>query len=248
MPDVSGPFDGSPWAEVEWYRHLPSAIPSGVIGGPQNAATLGPLAWATSGLTITLAVGNANVGGAGYSRSAPTTAVAVAPNTNSTLFRRDRIVLRRSTATHDVKPVVIQGTAAATPVAPDITRNSTTFDLPLFSFLVPTNSGTALSGVVDERVWLSESAPPVFLQADNVTTSIASGSNNRTGTTSFPTAFTAVPRSVQLTVEITDGQNVDAMVNLTDVTATGFSWRIRERGGNPVASTLAVALHWTAIL
>jgi hypothetical protein len=161
MADTSGPFDGIPWAENEWYRHMPSAMPSGVIGGPQTAATLGPLAWATSGLTVNLAVGNANVGGAGYSRGAPTTSVSVAANTNSTLFRRDRIVLRRSTATNNVVPTVIQGTPAATPVAPSITRDATTFDLPLFSFLVPTNSGTALSGVVDERVWLSESASPV---------------------------------------------------------------------------------------
>jgi hypothetical protein len=161
MPDVSGPFPDAPWAEAEWYRHMPSAMPSGVIGGPQTAPTLGPLAWATSGLSINLAVGNANVGGAGYSRGAPTSAVSVAANSNSTLFRRDRIVLRRSTATHNVVPTVIQGTPAASPVAPDITRNSTTFDLPLFSFLVPTNSGTALSGIVDERVWLSESAAPV---------------------------------------------------------------------------------------
>jgi hypothetical protein len=39
-------------------------------------------------------------------------------------------------------------------VAPAITRDDTTWDLPLFSFLVPPASGTTISGVLDERVWI----------------------------------------------------------------------------------------------
>lgn len=155
MPDASGPFDGSPWAESQWFRHMPSAMPSGVIGTPQGAATTGPLGFASSGLTITPLAGDANVGGAGYSRTAALGSVTTAANANSTLSRRDRLVLRRSIATHNVVLTVIQGTAAATPVAPSITRDATTFDLSLFSFLVPPASGTALSSVVDERVWIA---------------------------------------------------------------------------------------------
>lgn len=154
MPDASGPFDGSPWAESQWMRHMPSAMPSGVIGTPQGAATTGPLGFASSGLTITPLAGDANVGGAGYSRTAALGSVTTAANANSTLSRRDRLVLRRSIATHNVVLTVIQGTAAATPVAPSITRDATTFDLPLFSFLVPPASGTNITGVVDERQWL----------------------------------------------------------------------------------------------
>ena len=246
MADTSGPFDGVPWAEAEWYRHMPSAMPSGVIGGPQTAATLGPLAWATSGLTVNLAVGNANVGGAGYSRGAPTTSVSVAANTNSTLFRRDRIVLRRSTATNNVVPTVIQGTPAATPVAPDITRNSTTFDLPLFSFLVPTNSGTALSSVVDERVWLSESALPINMQNGMVSATI-SGATFRAGSVVFPTPFTQVPTTVLLTVVVAAGSGIDLIAVLDgNPTATGFDWRVRERGG--AVTTVGASLMWQAIL
>lgn len=155
MPDTSGPFDGpSPWAEAEWYRHMPAAMPSGVIGTGAASATTGALAFGSSGLAITLAAGLANVGGAGYSRSAPLAAISTAANANSTLARRDRIVLRRSLSTHTVTLVIIQGTPSATPVEPATTNDATTFDLPLFSFLVPAANGTSISGVVDERRWI----------------------------------------------------------------------------------------------
>jgi hypothetical protein len=156
VADASGPFDGSAWSEAEWYRHMPAGMKSGVIGSKVTSATAGALAWSASGLAVTLAIGTANVGGAGYSRTAPATAISVPANTNSTLSRRDRLVLRRSLTTHNVTPVIIQGTPAASPVAPALTFNATTFDLKMFSFLTPPNSGTTLTSVTDERAWVSD--------------------------------------------------------------------------------------------
>lgn len=185
MAETSGPFDGSPWAESEWYKYMPAAMKSGVIGTKVSGTGNGALAFSPSGLQITLAAGDANVGGAGYSRSAPLSAVAVPANTNSSLSRRDRIVLRRSLSTHNVTPVVIQGTPAASPSAPAITRNSTTFDLQLFSFLTPPNSGSTLSSVTDERVWVDAgavSAPtgPHLLTDTTSATTIATGTTRVT--------------------------------------------------------------------
>lgn len=156
MADVSGPFDGTSWAETEWYRHMPAAMKSGVIGIKVSGVANGALGFTASGRDVTLTVGNANVGGAGFSRTAPATSVAVPANTNASLSRRDRIVLRRSLSTHDVVPTIITGTAAASPVAPAITQNATTFDLKMFSFLVPPNSGTTLTSIIDERTWVSD--------------------------------------------------------------------------------------------
>lgn len=156
MADASGPFDGTPWAETEWYRHMPAAMKSGVIGTKVSGVANGALGWTASGRDITLTAGNANVGGAGYSRSTPLNAVSVPANSSGSLSRRDRLVLRRSLATKTVTPVVITGTAAASPVAPAITQNATTYDLKLFSFLTPPNSGTSLTSVIDERNWVSD--------------------------------------------------------------------------------------------
>lgn len=161
MPDTSGPWDGNPWAEADWFRTMAATQPSGVHGTYQSAPTSGPLAFAATGLTITPAAGNASVGGASYVRTAALTSVTTTANTHASFSRRDRLVARRSLATHSITLAVIVGTPAATPLAPNITRDTTSWDLTLFSFLVPPASGTTLSGVVDERVWMDPLTPLV---------------------------------------------------------------------------------------
>lgn len=156
MPDTYGPFDGEDFAEDEWYTWMTAALPSGVIGDPAASATTGELAFAASGLNVSVGTGKAMVGGAGFERTGTPPTQAVTANANATQARRDRLVLRRDLGTHDVTVVRIQGTPAASPTAPAITRTATVFDLKLFSFLVPANNGTTITSVVDERVWLDE--------------------------------------------------------------------------------------------
>lgn len=166
MPDTSGPWDGTPWAEADWYRSMSVAVPSGVFGAYQSAATSGPLAWSASGLTITPAAGNAAVGGSGYVRSAVLTSITAATNTHASFSRCDRLVLRRSLSTHSVTLAIITGTPASSPTPPAITRDTTaTWDLPLFNFLVPPNSGTTITNVVDERTWVDQTVGvPIYVQ------------------------------------------------------------------------------------
>ena len=164
MADEYGPFDsgvGATWSEAQWYNHMPAAMPSGVIGSKQASATAGPLAWSASGLAVTLANGTANVGGSGFRRTGSSTSVNATSNGNATLYRRDRIVLRRDLGTHDVKPVIIQGTPSSSPTAPNITRSATVYDLKMFSFLVPPNNGTTLSSIIDERAWIDDTTTAV---------------------------------------------------------------------------------------
>jgi hypothetical protein len=163
VPDSSGPWDGNPWAEADWFRAMVAVLPSGILDSPQTSATAGSISWAASGLTVTPTAGVAVVGGAGYVRTAALTSVTATANTHASFSRRDRIVLRRSLSTHTVVPAIVVGTPASSPVAPAVTRDSTTFDLPLFSFLVPPNSGTALSGVVDERTWVNPQGTPLYV-------------------------------------------------------------------------------------
>lgn len=146
MPDTSGPFDGKPWAEAQWYKVAQTWAPDGIMDPSHFPLT-------ASGLTITVGVGRAWVGGAGFERTAPPGTNAVTANSHTTQSRRDRVVLRRSLTTHAVSVVVLQGTPSATPVAPQISQNADgNWDLPLWSFLVPPNNGTTITGLVDERV------------------------------------------------------------------------------------------------
>lgn len=161
--ETFGPFDSQPWADqTQWYRFASAWTPSGVIDTPAASASTGSLGITFSGLTPTLAAGRAWVRGAGYELSGGSkTMTAVPANTNASLSRMDRIVLRRDLSAKTVVPVLIQGTPSATPTAPALTQVETgQWDIALFSFLVPPNSGTVITGIVDERPWTDPSGGP----------------------------------------------------------------------------------------
>lgn len=202
MADVSGPFDDSPWSETEWYRHMPAAMKSGVVGSKVSGVANGALGFTASGRDVTLTVGTANVGGAGYSRTAPTTSVSVPANANSSLARRDRLVLRRSLSTRTVVPTIITGTASASPVAPAITQNATTFDLKMFSFLTPANSGTTLTSIVDERTWVQDGTAT----AVPGTHALLEGTSTQTITNNNPTLISLSVVSSFEDMQVTTGR------------------------------------------
>lgn len=156
MTENYGPFDAVPWAQSQWYRFAPVWAPSGVIDVAAATPSGGGLGLSFNGLTPTLAVGRAWARGAGYEISGTAKTMSAVPaNTNASLSRRDRIALRRDLAAQTVAPVLIQGTPAASPTAPALQAVETgQYDIPLFSFLVPPNSGTSITGIVDERTWL----------------------------------------------------------------------------------------------
>ena len=155
--ETFGPFDTQPWADqTQWYRFGPTWARSGVIDTPAASASAGSLGVSFSGLTPTLSAGRAWVRGAGYELSGGSkTMPAIAANTNASLSRMDRIVLRRDLAAKTVSLVAVQGTPSSTPTAPALTQVETgQWDIPLFRFLVPPNSGTTITGIIDERVFV----------------------------------------------------------------------------------------------
>lgn len=164
--ETVGPFDGTPWAQDQWFRYAAAWAPSGVLDVPASSASAGSLGLTFSGLTPTLAAGRAWARGGGYELAGGSkTLPAVAANTNASLQRRDRIVLRRDLAAKTIALVQLQGTPAASPAAPALQQNETgQWDSPLFSFLVPPNSGTSISGIIDERQWLGTSGRLVSSQ------------------------------------------------------------------------------------
>lgn len=155
--ETFGPFDTLPWADqTQWYRFGPTWAPSGVIDVPAASPSAGSLGLSFSGLTPTIAAGRAWARGAGYEISGGSkTLTAIAANTNATLSRRDRLVLRRDLSAKTVSIVAVTGTPSSTPTAPTVTQVETgQWDTLLFSFLVPPSSGTTITGIVDERPWI----------------------------------------------------------------------------------------------
>ncbi|MGW5773113.1 hypothetical protein ACWEVY_28675 [Streptomyces longwoodensis] len=112
-----------------------------------TAADLPFAAQVVNGTSVSIAPGNAFVGGFYYKLTATKT-LSIAPNTGST-GRIDLIVLRASLATSSVNLAVVQGQPAASPKAPSLTRSAgATWEMPLYQVTAPANSGAlSLVGV-----------------------------------------------------------------------------------------------------
>lgn len=155
MTDNYGPFNGAPWYETEWYDFAPSWASSGVIGTRAVSATSGEFAFAATGLSVSAGTGRAWVRGAGLKRTGTVPTHAVTANAHASWSRRDRLVLRRDLPNKTVTTAVVPGGPAASPASPALTQvEAGIWEVPLFSFLVPPNNGTTISGVVDERTWI----------------------------------------------------------------------------------------------
>jgi hypothetical protein len=152
MPDLYGPFDGATWQQSQWYRDAYARELSGVAGEVFTAPGAGDLALTVSGLTVSMGLGRAHVRGAGYERTGTAWTYNTPPNT-AAQPRVDRLVLRRDLAARTVTPLVLQGTPAASPAAPAVSQvEDGAWDLSLYSYTVPANSGAPLTNIVDERV------------------------------------------------------------------------------------------------
>lgn len=156
MADVYGPFATAPWSDGEWSRFAPTWAPSGPIGTGAASATTGDWAFANTGLSVSAGTGRAWVRGFGITRTGTPATHTVTANTHASFSRRDRLVLRRDLAAGTVTTAVKAGTAASSPTVPSLTQvEAGVWEEALFSFLVPPNSGTTITGVIDERRWVS---------------------------------------------------------------------------------------------
>lgn len=154
MPDVYGPFGTSPWSQAQWYRDAYARAYSGVFGTPADTVGTGDLPLTLNGLGWSVGLGRAHVRGAGYERTGTAMTGTVTANSNGNQ-RIDRIVLRRDLAAQTVTIQRLQGTPAATPSAPNLTQSEDgIWEIALFRFNVPANSGTTLTNVTDERLWV----------------------------------------------------------------------------------------------
>lgn len=160
MAETSYPFDAGPGAAVtedQWRRMARAWRPSGVIG---NKSTAGLVVTPGTGAALSLTVGEAWVDGF-YYRNDADLMVNVPANTDPNP-RINLAVLRLDPVANTVTTQIVQGTPAASPVAPALTQSDTgVWEEPVAEFTMPQSSlPQNPTSVVDRRRIVPSSGAP----------------------------------------------------------------------------------------
>lgn len=156
--DVYAPFDAGPGSSVTedgWRSMMRRTSRSGVIRDVANSMNV----YADStGMQVKVQTGEVWAEGHwGQIASEKIVAIATA---HATLARLDRIIWRVDYVNNRVEVDALTGTAAATPAAPALTRNSSIFEGSLAVVSVPAaDTGIDAAQVTDARVWGGPSLP-----------------------------------------------------------------------------------------
>lgn len=121
----------------DWAQYFAQFIGNGVYANPAASMQVRSV----SGLIVRISAGACFING--YTGYADGTDLLTL-NYGSGLPRIDRIVLRLNLAARSIYPVVIMGTAAESPVPPNIVRNNSVYDLCIAQISVAANT-TAVS-------------------------------------------------------------------------------------------------------
>lgn len=104
-----------------------------------------------SGMTVSIAMGSAWINGYRYENTDALNKTLT--TANGSFPRIDRIVVRWSLLERSIVVAVLTGTAAATPTAPTLTRNSDVYELCLAEILVPQAATSIVVGnITDTRL------------------------------------------------------------------------------------------------
>lgn len=161
MAESSYPFDNTAIAtELQWSRMMRLLGSDGVETTP-GADDLS--ATKTASLSVTVAPGAAWIRGFYYTTDTPK--VIGLPANTTTNPRIDLIVLRVNWTTNAMTSDYVQGTPAATPTPPAVTRNEGlgVYEIPLAEARV--EAGGAISTVADRRRTLGK--PVLWCSSDN---------------------------------------------------------------------------------
>jgi hypothetical protein len=147
------PFPQTPATVSRWARMSRLFSKSTVLGNPDQ----NPYGLTVSGLTATIGRGTTGtaeawVRGFMHTLDAEDHVETIPANTDPNP-RIDRYVLRLDLEAEDVTIVRLQGTPAATPAPQPLTQTDTVWDLPLWRFTVPGNSGAPLTALVSDRYY-----------------------------------------------------------------------------------------------
>lgn len=145
---TDAPYDSSDFSEVLQTLAAAEAIPtnkSGVFRGVDNI-----LGYTIGANKVTINTGKALVAGRWYRN----TAAKDLTIGDASIGRRDRVVLRRSTAAQTVRLTVISGIDNGSGTAPAMTQDASTWDEPLYIFNKAPGVGAAITLITDNREYI----------------------------------------------------------------------------------------------
>lgn len=171
MTQTSSPWDGlllgdatnAPYSSAEWshlwalMQGMGSLFPNyGVLLGT-GGSTYGPVQPIASGsANVDVKPGAALVNGKLYETDAAVT-LTVAANASGNP-RIDTLVLRADYTAQTVRPVIKQGTPAASPVRPSLTQSSSLWEMPLADIAVANGFSSITQSDITDRRRYSQSA------------------------------------------------------------------------------------------
>lgn len=213
----------------------------GIIASTDMAVT----AKGTPDMSVNVALGQCVVAGSEatdqgyyvvYNDATINLAISAADSTNG---RIDAVYVKvqdseQSGATDAASIVVVTGTAAATPVAP----NAPTVSHYLLATIAVAANATSITSatITDKRT----SAVP---QRDSIAVALAASAASKTFTVTFTTPFAAAPAVTDLVTEPGGG---GYGVVWTSITATGLAGTAFATSGTGSASAKTVTVYWRA--
>ncbi len=132
---------------VDFAAYFGSLVTNGVFYQVATNLQVSP----GSGLGVSVAAGSAWINGYRYENTGALNMPLTTANGSNP--RIDRIVVRLSQVSRNIQLAVITGTAAATPVAPALTRTSDVYELGIADVLVPTAATSIIANnITDTRL------------------------------------------------------------------------------------------------
>lgn len=152
--DTYLPFDSGAGANVtetgwrDMMKHMLGSASGVIFGFDNNFSTVGD----SSGMQVKTSSGQCFMRGH-YGRNASTRTLAIA-TAHATLARKDAAIIRADFVNNRIELDVLTGTAAASPVLPTLTQNTSVWETLLAEVNVAAAVGTiSAAAVVDRRVY-----------------------------------------------------------------------------------------------
>ena len=133
FPSVNG---DRKYGVSDWVGYFAPLITNGVFGGGDKLKVT-----AGTGLTVSVAAGEACINGYRYTNTTPKTLTLAAAHAN--YARKDRVIVRWDKQARTMTAQVLTGNPSPSPVAPSLTRTAVVYDICLATVAVPRNAAAA---------------------------------------------------------------------------------------------------------
>jgi hypothetical protein len=130
----------------DWARHLKKYFTNGIFNNELNVLV-------NNDMTITIKEGDANIEGYRYTNTGDL--VKTIEMADGTLNRIDNVVLRLDLTNRLISAQIIKGTFADKPVAPELVRTSTIYDLRIAKISIPAGTTTITQDLITDTRFIT---------------------------------------------------------------------------------------------